>query len=226
MFTKQGTGPRPQPGDVMVIHGIGRFTDGKEFWNTRTDGVPYGYTPGVDRVINGFEEGMREVREGDRIVITMKPELGYGERGNRDIPPNATLVFDYEILSVEPLSVARLVRAGDRGRQRRGRARARPRPLRTSASTTSACRAAGARQRRQSPAGRRRREGAGVRRDAAARRARAASGSGAAQAQRGAVADAIRSYETALRLNPKQTAAERRDAEAATKSLADLRTRY
>ena len=46
-----------------------------------------------------------------------------------------------------------------------------------------------------------------------------------AQGERGAVADAIRSYETALRLNPKQTAAERRDAEAATKALADLRTR-
>ena len=96
----------------MVIHGIGRFPDGKEFWNTRTDGAPYEYTPGVDRVIRGFEEGMREVRDGDRIVITMKPELAYGERGNRDIPPNATLVFDYEILAVEPLSIARLVRAG------------------------------------------------------------------------------------------------------------------
>jgi hypothetical protein len=111
-FTKHGNGPRPQPGDVMVIHGIGRFTDGKEFWNTRTEGVPYEYTPGVDRVIKGFEEGMREAREGDRIVITMKPELAYGDRGNRDIPPNSTLVFDYEILSVESLSVARLVRAG------------------------------------------------------------------------------------------------------------------
>lgn len=111
-FTKLGTGPRPQAGDVMVIHGIGRFTDGKEFWNTRTEGVPYEYTPGVDRVIKGFEEGMREVREGDRIVITMKPELSYGEKGNRNIPPNSTLVFDYEILSVEPLSIARLVRGG------------------------------------------------------------------------------------------------------------------
>src|SRR5918995_1370288 len=85
-------------------------TDGKEFWNTRTDGVPYEYTPGVDGVIRGFEEGMREVREGDRLVITMKPELAYGERGNRDIPPNATLIFDYEILAVEPLSIARLLR--------------------------------------------------------------------------------------------------------------------
>jgi FKBP-type peptidyl-prolyl cis-trans isomerase len=66
VFTKQGTGPRPQPGDLMVIHGIGRFPDGKEFWNTRTAGVVYEYTPGVDRVIRGFEEGMRDVREGGR----------------------------------------------------------------------------------------------------------------------------------------------------------------
>ena len=87
MFTKQGTGTRPQPGDLLVIHGIGRFPDGKEFWNTRTEGTPYEYTPGVDRVIRGFEEGMRDVRAGDRLVITMKPELAYGERGSRDIPP-------------------------------------------------------------------------------------------------------------------------------------------
>jgi len=112
VFTKQGTGSRPQPGDLLLIHGIGRFTDGKEFWNTRTEGAPYEYTPGVDRVIRGFEEGMREVREGDRLVITMKPELAYGERGNRDIPPNSTLVFDYEILAIESLSIARLVREG------------------------------------------------------------------------------------------------------------------
>jgi hypothetical protein len=67
----------------MVIHGIGRFTDGKEFWNTRTDDAPYEYTPGVDRVIRGFEDGMREVREGDRIVISMKPELRTAKRQPR-----------------------------------------------------------------------------------------------------------------------------------------------
>ena len=112
VFTKLGQGPRPQTGDVIIIHGIGRFTDGKEFWNTRTDDEPYEYTPGVDRVIRGFEEGMHEVREGDGIVITMKPELAYGEKGNRDIPPNAILVFDYEILAVKSLSIARLLREG------------------------------------------------------------------------------------------------------------------
>jgi FKBP-type peptidyl-prolyl cis-trans isomerase FkpA len=66
-FTQLGTGPQPQTGDLMVIHGIGTLADGKEFWNTRTDGSPYEYTLGVDSVIRGFSEGMRHVREGDRI---------------------------------------------------------------------------------------------------------------------------------------------------------------
>ncbi|MEP6832151.1 MAG: peptidylprolyl isomerase [Gemmatimonas sp.] len=104
LFAKQGSGPKPETGSVMSIHGIGRFTDGREFWNTRTENAPYQYRLGVDRVIRGFEEGMREVREGDRIIIFMKPELAYGARGNRDIPPNTALVFDYEILSVKPFA--------------------------------------------------------------------------------------------------------------------------
>ncbi len=109
-FTQLGKGPAPKTGDLMIIHGIGTYTDGKEFWNTRTENAPYEYTFGVDRVIKGFEEGMHFVHEGDRVVITMKPELAYGARGNGQIPPNSTLVFDYEILAIKSLTVAKLVR--------------------------------------------------------------------------------------------------------------------
>jgi len=224
-FTRQGRGPRPQPGDLMVIHGIGRFTDGKEFWNTRTEGVPYEYTPGVDRVIKGFEEGMREVREGDRIVITMKPELAYGERGNRDIPPNATLVFDYEILNVESLSVARLVRAGlEAGNLDAALARARTLSnLREYYVSVTGLRAlANAANRRQAGDGEKVLQfGLVLLPDAYALHQSLA----AAQAQRGAVADAIRSYEAAIRLNPQSTDADRRDHAAATKTLAELRAK-
>jgi FKBP-type peptidyl-prolyl cis-trans isomerase len=101
-FTQHGSGPRPEIGDTLVIHGIGKFIDGKEFWNTRTENKPYQYTLGVDRVIAGFEEGMKLVRQGDRIIITMKPELAYGERSVHSIPANSTLIFDYEILAVNP----------------------------------------------------------------------------------------------------------------------------
>jgi FKBP-type peptidyl-prolyl cis-trans isomerase len=77
----------------MIIHGIGLFTDGREFWNTRSDGNLWEYNFAVDRIIRGTEEGLREVREGDRVMMIMKPELAYGERGNpgSNIPPNATL---------------------------------------------------------------------------------------------------------------------------------------
>src|SRR5215510_5827716 len=109
-FTQLGKGPQPQTGDLMIIHGIGTLADGKEFWNTRTDGAPYEYTLGVDSVIRGFAEGMRYVREGDRVIITMKPELAYGARERTGIPANSTLVFDYEILAVKPRSFVRLMR--------------------------------------------------------------------------------------------------------------------
>ncbi len=114
VFTKLGTGPRPQTGDLMIVHGIGLFTDGKEFWNTRTDGSLWEYNFGVDRIIKGTEEGLKEVREGDRVIMIMKPELAYGERGNpgSNIPGGATLVFDYEVMGVKPLTLTRFFREG------------------------------------------------------------------------------------------------------------------
>ncbi len=225
VFTKQGTGPPPQPGDVMVIHGIGRFPDGKEFWNTRTDGAPYEYSPGVDRVIRGFEEGMRDVREGDRIVITMKPELAYGERGNRDIPPNATLVFDYEIMAVERLAIARVLREGiEAGTLDAALARA------TGLSNLKEYYVSAAGIQALASSANRRQAGDGEKVLAfgltllpdAYSLHQALAG---AQSQRGAVANAIRSYEAALQLNPRTTDAERRDHEAATRALAELRAR-
>ncbi len=225
VFTKLGQGPRPQNGDVMVIHGIGRFTDGTEFWNTRTEGEPYEYTPGVDRVIRGFEEGMRLVREGDRIVITMKPELAYGERGNRDIPPNSTLVFDYEILAVKPLSIARLLREGMAAGTLDDaikKAQSLPDLKGYFVSAAGILALAGNANRRQPGDGEKVLSfGLTLLPDAY----QLHQALGRAQSQRGAVADAIRSYENALRLNTQQTETAHRDYEAATKALADLRSR-
>ncbi|MEX2532250.1 MAG: FKBP-type peptidyl-prolyl cis-trans isomerase [Gemmatimonadota bacterium] len=103
VFTQHGDGPWPEEGDAMVIHGVGRFTDGEEFWNTRTDDTPWEYRFGVDPVIRGFAEGMTFVREGDRIEITMTPDLAYGssEESDHDLA-GSTLIFDYEILEVRP----------------------------------------------------------------------------------------------------------------------------
>ena len=222
-FTKIGSGPRPQTGDLMVIHGIGMFTDGKEFWNTRTDGAPYEYTFGVDRVIKGFEEGMKAAREGDRMLITMTPELGYGERGSRDIPPNTTLVFDYEVLAVKPLSLGKLLRDGIAAGtvdEAIARAKATPNLKEYYASVSGVQSAAGAANRKLAGEGEKvlafgltLLPNAHQLHQALAR----------ALAQRGATADAIKSYEAALKLNPKKTAPEIRDFDAATQALVELR---
>lgn len=105
-FTQLGTGPIPQTGDTLVVHGIGTFPDGKEFWNTRTEGKPWEYKYNVDRVIKGCTEIMQLMRQGDRVIVTMKPELAYGNRARTGIPANSTLVFDYEVMSIKPKGAA------------------------------------------------------------------------------------------------------------------------
>ncbi|MEP6779522.1 MAG: FKBP-type peptidyl-prolyl cis-trans isomerase [Gemmatimonadaceae bacterium] len=112
VFLKHGSGAAPAPGDVMVMHGVGRFANGKEFWNTRKTNEPFEYVVGVSGVIRGFGEGMLLLHEGDRVMFIMKPELAYGAQGITGIPRNSTLVFDYEILGVHPLSITRLLREG------------------------------------------------------------------------------------------------------------------
>jgi hypothetical protein len=112
VYLLRGNGARPDSGDLVVIHGQGRFTDGTVVWDTRKAGDPFEYTYLVDGVIKGFLEGMGFMREGDRVVIIMKPELAYGSRNRPPIPPNSTLIFDYEILGVHADALARLLRDG------------------------------------------------------------------------------------------------------------------
>lgn len=99
---KRGDGAKVERGKKIALHGIGTFEDGRVFWNSRETGTPFTFILGKDWVIKGCEEGVALMRVGDHFLFTMTPELGYGEKGKGDvIPPNATLIFDYEILSVE-----------------------------------------------------------------------------------------------------------------------------
>ena len=99
---KRGDGPVTEPGKEIGLHGIGSFPDGTVFWNSRDPENPFYFILGLDPVIPGCAEGVALMRVGDRFLFTMPPELGYGENGSGEIiPPNAVLIFDYEILSVE-----------------------------------------------------------------------------------------------------------------------------
>jgi len=216
-FTQQGKGPAPQTGDLMVIHGIGTLTDGKEFWNTRTDGNLYEYTLGVDSVIRGFSEGMRYVREGDRVIITMKPELGYGERERTGIPANSTLIFDYEILAVKPLSFLKLMRDGIAAGTvdeaiAKAKATTNLKDYYVSASSIQA--AANAANRKEAGSNEKVLTlGLTLLPDAY----QLHQALGRAQIAREDKAAAIKSLEAALKLNPRKTPTEMRDHEAATK---------
>lgn len=222
-FTKLGTGPQPQTGDLMIIHGIGTLSDGKEFWNTRTEGAPYEYALGVDSVIKGFSEGMRYVRQGDRIVITMKPELGYGARERTGIPANSTLVFDYEILGVKPLSFVKLIRdAIATGTVDEAIAKAKATPnLKDYYVSASSIQAAANAANRKEPGANEKVLALGITLLPDAYQLHQTLGR--LQAARGDKPAAIKSYETALKLNPKKTPAEIRDYDTATAALAAIR---
>jgi len=222
-FTQLGRGAQAQAGDLMVIHGIGTLTDGKEFWNTRTEGSPYEYTLGVDSVIRGFSEGMRYVHEGDRIIITMKPDLGYGARERTGIPANSTLVFDYEILAVKPLSFAKLMRealAIGTVDEAIAKVKATPNLKDHYVSASSIQAAASAANRKEAGTSEKVLAlGLTLLPDAY----QLHQSLGRLQATRGDKPAAIKSYETALKLNPKKTAIEIRDFETTTAALAALR---
>jgi len=225
-FTQLGKGPQPQTGDLMIIHGIGTLADGKEFWNTRTDGSPYEYTLGVDSVIRGFSEGMRYVREGDRIIITMKPELAYGARERTGIPANSTLTFDYEILAVKPLSFAKLMReaiAAGTVDEAIATVKATPNLKGYYVSASSIQSAANAANRKEAGSNEKVLVlGLTLLPEAYQLHQTLAR----LQATRGDKSAAIKSYEAALKLNPKNTPAEVRDYETTTAALSALRVGY
>ncbi len=222
-FTKEGKGLKPEVGDLMVIEGIGKLADGTEFWNTRTDGTPFEYSLGVDSVIKGFSEGMKEVREGDRIIITMKPELAYGDRARTGIPANSTLTFDYEIIAVKPLSFAKLMRealATGTVNEAIAKVKAMPNLKKYYVSASTVQSAAGAANRKKAGEGE---KVLALGLTLLPKSYKLHQALGRAQAQRGAKADAIKSYDTALKLNPKRTPVEKSDSETIAKALADLR---
>ena len=97
-----GSGEEATAGRTAVVHYTGWLPDGKKFDSSRDRDEPFSFPLGAGQVIAGWDEGVVGMKVGGRRKLVVPPELGYGASGAPpDIPPNATLVFDVELLGVQ-----------------------------------------------------------------------------------------------------------------------------
>lgn len=96
---RQGAGPYPQPGEKVSVHYAGYLEDGSKFDSSFDRNEPLTFVLGIGKVIGGWDEGIALLNKGAKAYLKVPPELGYGSRGaGRAIPPNATLIFEVELL--------------------------------------------------------------------------------------------------------------------------------
>lgn len=96
-----GGGPAPKHGDTVSVHYTGWLTDGTKCDSSVDRDEPFAFVLGAGQVIQGWDRGVATLRVGDKARLTIPPELAYGQAGYPGaIPPNATLVFEVELLSV------------------------------------------------------------------------------------------------------------------------------
>jgi len=96
-----GTGRAPRKGEAVTVHYTGWFTDGGKFDSSVDRDEPFTFVLGAGQVIQGWDLGVARMKVGDKVRLTLPPELAYGREGYPGaIPPDSTLVFEVELLSI------------------------------------------------------------------------------------------------------------------------------
>jgi len=98
---QEGSGEETKTGDTVTVHYTGILENGTKFDSSIDRGLPFEFTLGENRVIQGWEVGVLGMKIGEKRKLTIPPELGYGSQGSGGvIPPNATLIFEVELLEI------------------------------------------------------------------------------------------------------------------------------
>lgn len=103
-IVKPGEGPYPKPTDVVKIHYTGSLVNGTVFDSSVERGQPLEMP--VDQFVPGFTEGLQKINKGGKIKMYIPPQLGYGDEPKGDIPPGSALVFEVELLDINPPAAA------------------------------------------------------------------------------------------------------------------------